>query len=59
MDKNQTNEPTTCGDVLDRFPCARCGATTPNECTRSMKERIAAADAINTKTARDAAKGGA
>ncbi len=38
----------SCGDVIDRFPCLRCGATTPKDCTLPMPSRIAACDIINS-----------
>lgn len=25
-----------CGDMLDRFPCASCGASRPSECARPL-----------------------
>ena len=37
----------TCGDVLDRLPCVRCGATTLKQCTLGYWERAQATQLIN------------
>lgn len=37
----------TCGDVLDRFPCARCGARVSRDCPIPMPERVAGRLLIN------------
>ncbi len=42
-----TEAQATCGDVIDRLPCLRCGATTLRTCTLPMPERAAATQIIN------------
>lgn len=37
----------TCGDVIDRLPCLRCGAASLKACTLPMAGRIEARDIIN------------
>lgn len=30
-----------CGDILNRYPCAQCGAASPRQCIFSIEERVA------------------
>lgn len=38
----------TCGDVIDRLPCLRCGATSLKGCTIPLAERAEATRIINS-----------
>lgn len=44
---NLTEAQQTCGDVIDRLPCLRCGAMSLRACALPMAGRIAATTLIN------------
>lgn len=44
----------TCGDVIDRLPCLRCGATSLKDCTLPIAGRAAAVTIINNTPGLDA-----